>query len=53
VVLVAERVARDRVLEADDRGDVACGDLLDRLALVGVDTDEATDGARIRCPWAT
>ena len=43
VVLVADRVARLDVLEADGRRDVARPDLLDLLALVGVHLEEPAD----------
>ncbi len=43
VVLLADRVARRDVLEADGRRDVARPDLLDLLALVRVHLEEAAD----------
>ena len=43
VLVVAERVARARVLEADRRADVAGPDLLDLLALVRVHLQQARD----------
>ena len=43
LVLVAERVARGGVAEADRGGDVAGVDLLDLLALVGVHLEEPAD----------
>src|SRR6476620_3556189 len=40
---VRERVAGERVLEADGRGDVAGVDLVDLLAVVGVHLEDAAD----------
>ena len=41
--LVAQRVAGDGALRADDRGDLARFDLVDVLALVGVELDQPAD----------
>ncbi len=43
VLRVAERVARGRVLEADDRVDVTGGDRVDRVLLVGVHLEDLPD----------
>src|SRR6266478_2355817 len=43
LVGIAQRVARPRVLEAHDGGDVAGRDRLDLLALVGVHADQTPD----------
>ena len=43
VVRIGERVARERVLEADGRGDVARVDLVDLLAVVRVHLEDAAD----------
>ena len=43
VVRVAQRVAGEGVLEADDGGDVARVDLVDLLAVVGVHLEDAAD----------
>ena len=43
VLGVGERVAREGVLEADGRGDVAGVDLVDLLAVVGVHLEDAAD----------
>ena len=51
VLGVAQGVAGEGVLEADDRGDVAGVDLVDLLAVVGVHLEDAAD-ALAACPWS-
>ena len=48
---VAERVTGGRVLEADDRDDVAGEDGVLVFAVVGVHLEDAAD-ALLACPWS-